>query len=131
MSEAKFNKVMVIDDNRIDLYVTERIMSKTHFCNDLLQYSSAIDALKYFRENIKNEDAWPDVILVDIYMPEMSGFEFMEAFVHFPDTLKKYPKIYIVSSSIDTHDIERAASNPYVTAFQEKPLSPEFLESIA
>jgi len=130
MSEAKFNKVMVIDDNTIDLYVTARIMSKTHFCNDLLQYSSALDALKYFRENTKNEAAWPDVILVDIYMPEMSGFEFMEAFGHFPEALKKYPKIFIVSSSIDAHDIERAANNPYVMAFQEKPLSPEFLESI-
>lgn len=129
-TSAKFDTVMVIDDNTIDLYVTARMMSKYNMCNHLLQYNSAPQALDYLLQNSDNPKAWPQLLLVDIYMPEMSGFEFMEAFDKLPTALKNYPKVFIVSSSIDEHDIERAANDKNVTAFQEKPVTAEFLEKI-
>jgi len=126
----KFDTVMVIDDNNIDLYVTARTMTKNNFCNNLLQYSSAAAAIKYLKSNVENATAWPQVILVDIYMPVMSGFEFMEAFDKLPEILKKNTLVYIVSSTIDEHDIARALNDENVIDFQEKPLSSEFLEKI-
>jgi len=126
----KFDTVMVIDDNNIDLYVTARTMTKNNFCNNLLQYSSAADAIKYLKSNAEDATAWPQVILVDIYMPVMSGFEFMEAFEKLPEILKKNTLVYIVSSTIDEHDIARALNDENVIDFQEKPLSSEFLEKI-
>lgn len=130
-TDPKFETVMVIDDNSIDLYVTARLLNKHNICNHLLQYSCAKDALDYLVKNSNNPNAWPQLLLVDIYMPEMSGFEFMEAFDKLPLALKKYPKVFIVSSSIDEHDIERAANDKNVTAFQEKPVNLEFLEKIS
>lgn len=124
-----FQKVMVIDDNPVDLYIAKKILEKTSFADEILAYNSAIDALQYLRNN-NGEQALPDVILVDIYMPEMSGFEFMEAYRDLPAELKRHCKVYIISSSIDSKDIRRANEDENVVAFQEKPLSKEFLNAI-
>lgn len=124
-----FQKVMVIDDNPVDLYIAKKILEKTSFADEILAYNSAVDALQYLRNN-QNQQALPDVILVDIYMPEMSGFEFMEAYRDLPTELKRHCKVYIISSSIDSKDIRRANEDENVVAFQEKPLSREFLNAI-
>lgn len=126
-----FHSVMVIDDNHIDLYVSARIITKTGFAESILQFSSAREALNYLRQNDNNADALPDVIFVDIYMPEMSGFEFMAAYDKLPDALKTHCRVYITSSSLDENDIARANSDPNVIAFHEKPVSVDFLEKIS
>ena len=131
MTTTEFNKVMIIDDNQIDLYITSILMKKNSFASEILQYSAATDALKYLKTHANEPNAIPQVILVDIYMPEMSGFEFMEAYDQLPDETKKYSKVYIVSSSIDNRDIGRASNDRNVVSFQEKPITPEFLEAIA
>ena len=129
--ETEFNKVMIIDDNQIDLYVASILMKKKSFASEILQYTSAIDALSYLKNNICNIDEIPQVILVDIYMPEMSGFDFMIAFNNLPENIKKLTKVYIISSSIDQSDITRANKDANVVSFQEKPITVEFLSKIA
>jgi len=131
MTTTEFNKVMIIDDNQIDLYITSILMKKNLFASEILQYSAATDALQYLKTHADDPNDIPQVILVDIYMPEMSGFEFMEAYDQLPDETKKYSKVYIVSSSIDNRDIGRANDDRNVVSFQEKPITPEFLEAIA
>lgn len=121
---------MVIDDNPVDLYIAKKILEKANFAAEILAYNSAIDALQYLRANCDGEQSLPSIILVDIYMPEMSGFEFMEAYRDLPPKLKEQCKVYIISSSIDSKDIRRANEDENVVAFQEKPLSREFLNAI-
>ena len=127
---TKFDTVMLIDDNNIDLYVTSRIIAKSNFGKTVLPFTSAQEALHYLRSNEHNIPALPQVIFVDIYMPGMSGFEFMEAYDGFSDALKKYCRAYIISSSIDENDISRACNDKNVVAFEEKPITAAFLERI-
>jgi CheY-like chemotaxis protein len=128
--QPKFKKVMIIDDNNIDLYITKRLIIKNNFGKEVLEYNDAAEALKYLQDNQDNIPILPLIIFIDIYMPEMSGFEFLEAYDKLPITLKKYCKVFIISSTIDENDIERSRLDKNLTAFQVKPITKEFLDSI-
>ena len=128
--QPKFETVMIIDDNTIDLYVASRMITKNNFGKKVLQYSAAAEALKYLQDNQDNFSELPQVIFVDIYMPVMSGFEFMEAYDKLSPALKKYCKAYIISSTIDNEDIVRSRIDNNVVSFQVKPITKEFLDRI-
>jgi CheY-like chemotaxis protein len=128
MGCPQFETIMMIDDNPIDLYVVGRLVRKNNLGKVILEYNSAEKALDYLQSNIGNHTAWPQLLLVDIYMPGMSGFEFMAAFDKFPEQLKKKCHIYIVSSSIDENDLRKANNDRNVIAFQEKPITAAFID---
>lgn len=124
---VNFERVMIIDDNLIDLYIAARMITKNNFGKKVLQYSSAIEALKYLQENQANILQLPEVIFVDIYMPMMSGFEFMLEYDKFPTALKNHCKVFMLSSSIDERDLAKAGNDKNVVAMMEKPINKKFL----
>jgi len=123
----RFENVMIIDDNLIDLYISSRIITKNNFGKKVLQYSSAIKALKYLQENQENIPEFPDVIFVDIYMPGMSGFEFMKEYDKLSTAIKKLCSVFIISSSLDEQDLDCANNDKNIVAMKEKPITKEFL----
>jgi CheY-like chemotaxis protein len=129
-SQPKFERVMIIDDNVIDLYITRRLIIKNLFSKEVLEYYSADKALKYLQNHQEKPHLLPQIIFIDIYMPVMSGFEFMEAYDKLTTTLNSDCQVYILSSTIDENDIERSYNDKNITAFQVKPITKEFLESI-
>jgi CheY-like chemotaxis protein len=128
--KPKFEKVMIIDDNTTDLYVCSRMITKNNFGEKVLKYSVATDALKYLQDNQDHFSELPQIIFVDIYMPIMSGFEFMEAYNKLSAKLKNHCKVYIISSTIDSEDIVRSRTDINVVSFQVKPITKEFLDRI-
>lgn len=127
---TRFERVMIIDDNIIDLYIASRIITKNNFGESVLKYSAAEEALKYLQENHDNFSMLPQIIFVDIYMPLMTGFEFLEAYDKLPSTLKNYCKAFIISSTIDDNDIAKANRNENVVGFLVKPINKDFLDRI-
>jgi len=121
---------MVIDDNKIDLYITSRVIRKMKDVSLVVECASGQSALQYLSQNKHDMALLPNFIFVDIYMPQMSGFEFMEAFDTLPDSLKDQCKCYIISSTIDEKDINRANADKNVVAFREKPVPFSFLEQV-
>ncbi|MBZ9730373.1 response regulator [Salegentibacter sp. JZCK2] len=125
-----FKSFMIIDDNLIDLYIASRMITKNNFGKKVLQYSSAIEALKYLQGNQENIPLLPEVIFVDIYMPGMSGFEFMAEYDNLPANLKNHCRVFIISSSVDEEDVAKANSDTNVVAMKEKPITKEFLNEL-
>ena len=123
-------KVMVVDDAEIDRFLAERIITKFDFAEEVITVESAMDALKYLISNGENPQALPDVILLDINMPEMSGFDFLEEYGQLPQTIKKKCIIVMLSSSLLPEDHNLALSSPYVCDFIGKPLNATKLEKL-
>lgn len=120
--------VMLIDDNRIDLFIHNEFINQMKIANTVFEYAYASDALKFLLENEASK--WPDLILLDIHMPIMNGFEFLEKYVTIPESLRRNCKIIIVSSSLNTEDILKAKESPEVFQLLEKPLNTEKLRQL-
>jgi CheY-like chemotaxis protein len=128
--QPKFETVMIIDDNSIDRYVCSRMITKNNFGKKVLEYSVATEALKYLQDNQDNFSELPQIIFIDIYMPVMSGFEFMDEYDKLSPALKDHCKTYIISSTIDKEDIVKSNIDKNVVSFQVKPITIEFLDRI-
>jgi CheY-like chemotaxis protein len=133
MTEAtnpKFETVMIIDDNNIDLYVITRLLKNYNFATNIISFTNAEKALNYLIENQSFKSALPQVIFVDIFMPIMSGFEFIEAYENLPLLIKSNCRVFFISSTIDKNEINRVQVNKNIKAFHSKPLTKLFFKSI-
>lgn len=122
--KEKSGRIMLIDDNTIDHFLVKMIFRKTGFIHEVNCFDVASDALM-FLSDVKNADALPDIIFLDINMPVMNGFDFLEEFTRLPDTVKKKSGIVMLTSSLIESDMEKANTNPYVRLFLNKPLTEE------
>jgi CheY-like chemotaxis protein len=118
--QNKSKKVMLIDDNDIDLKINAKLISLAKLFDEIIICQSGEEALDYLNKYLQETDKLPDLILLDIQMPEMDGFEFLEHYKSFPE---KCP-VAMLSSTLDFGDIQRAEANPYVVKLLKKPLSP-------
>jgi len=130
MSDHKFKLIMLIEDSNIDNFINAKVLELTHFAEKVITKLSAMSALSYFQNNVDSESDIPDVIFLDIRMPEMDGFQFLEAFENLPEYIRNKPKIIMLSSSIDTLDQSRALHNKLVHSYISKPLTKDNLLSI-
>lgn len=121
---------MIIDDNEMDLYVGKRVMARYSFAEEVLTIDSAKGALEYLIEKKNDPDQLPDLILLDINMPEMNGFEFLDAYTSLPQDIKKNCIIMMLTTSIHIEDEQKASSNPYVRSYMNKPLDEMKLTSL-
>ncbi|MDF2447981.1 MAG: regulator [Bacteroidota bacterium] len=118
---SKKINVMLIDDNKIDLFIHNEFVKKMNVLGSITQFCFAKEALAFLKT--KGSDEWPDLILLDIHMPIMNGFEFLDEFAQLPVTLRQKCSIVIVSSSLDNIDHAKAEENKLVLALFEKPLN--------
>lgn len=121
----KIRTVMLIDDEKSDQFLYKRIIERSGLVENLISYQYAEDALEYLQ---KNDHQKVDVIFLDINMPRMDGFEFLEAATEkFGDNFAKVIVI-MLTTSLDPTDVKRANTYPAVKDFLNKPLTVEHLE---
>jgi len=124
----KIETACIIDDDEIFIFATKKLLQIKDFCNDFLIFHNGLEAINYLRPLIENGEKCPDVILLDLNMPVMDGWQFLDEFITIPNYKKV--TIYIVSSSIDQRDILRAKQYDCVSNYFIKPMSTESLNEI-
>jgi two-component system, chemotaxis family, chemotaxis protein CheY len=123
-------KVLVIDDDPIFQYIAEKIFKKTNLFEETACFLDANSALEYLVQNKDNPAVLPDIILLDIYMPALNGWEFINRYEQISDSLGKRIPIYILTSSVDPKEIARSKSHPSVKKFTSKPMTFEFIHDL-
>lgn len=121
-------KVILIDDDEISLFLSKRVLSKLGFTENIHQFISATEAL-LFLNDIKDTTQLPDLIFLDLNMPNIDGFEFMNILSKEGEKYKNV-KISILTSSIDDVDIEKSKNYNNVIDFITKPLRISNFEKI-
>lgn len=131
MINKKLKKLVFIDDDDINNFLVQNQLERYGYDGEAVFFDAAPDALKYLGQlQDKLPDAIPDIIFLDIKMPEMDGFAFLEAFKSLQLNQRLSSKIFMVSSSTNELDIQRSKDSGIVSDCIEKPFSISHLESI-
>jgi len=117
----KIDLVYVIDDDPLYIFSMKKLLKLSDFCNEALFFKNGQEALEKFQSNIAQNDPLPDLLFLDISMPLMNGWQFLDQLVGLP--INKEIKIFIVSSSIDPSDMDKSKSYNIVTDYIYKPIT--------
>ncbi len=124
------SKLVIIDDDPIHHKIVQFMLTKNELAKETTYVFDGNLVLDYLTENRMKISALPDFIFLDLYMPNNSGWDFLNGFQKIYKTLKKDIQIYIVSSSIFQMDINRSKGYPFVTSYITKPLMKNVFENI-
>ena len=131
--KPRFKRVLLVDDDMIDNYINERIVTSFGFAGEVVVKTTAFDALAFLVDEQQDPDRLPEFIFLDLNIPVLDGFGFLR---EFEMVVEKFPviaercRIIVLSSSMSPEDIDRASVNRFVTKYLNKPLSEKYLEAI-
>jgi CheY-like chemotaxis protein len=124
-------RVVLIDDDEVNNFVCESIIRNENFAEEVISFQGAEEALDFLKSSVSlNGQHFPDLIFLDINMPGMDGWNFIEEFRKLPEQATQKCSLFMLSSAVDRKDIQCARSHKEVKEFFSKPLSPEILEFI-
>jgi two-component system, NarL family, nitrate/nitrite response regulator NarL len=123
------SKTLLIDDSEIDLFIQRRFLEVYNFSTELITYKSASQALQWLRKT--DPGTSPELIFLDLNMPEMDGFGFLKEFLTLPEPVRQKSRIVILTSSNSAKDRELAMNYQNVIRFITKPLKQSDIEELA
>ena len=124
-------KIWVVDDDRIYKTIIKKIIDTSAMFSDTTTFSNGKEAISALKDAISNKDILPDIVLLDIEMPVMDGWGFMEEFALIKENIPPRLIIYISSSSIAIEDKLKAKNNPNIVGYMSKPITIDDLKLIA
>ena len=122
-------KIMILDDNEFDCYITSKLIMSHDDSIEIMEFNSSLTAIQYLEEYQDDLEKLPKLIFLDIYMPILDGFEFIEKFNTLSDTVKSFTKICVLSTTVDDFYIHKAKENENIF-FTSKPITMEFIQSL-
>lgn len=127
------NTVLSIEDDNVTQMLNRIQLNKNKFCNTIIEAYNGKEAIDFFKK-LDNEEitieSFPEIIFLDLNMPVMDGWDFFDTFKKVFAHFEEKTKIFILSSSINPSDLERAKNEKSIVAFLAKPLNAENLEKV-
>ena len=134
MAAPRYTTVMLIDDNEIDNLINQKIIEASTIAKNILTHTSGKSAIEFLRNMEKltagNLGLLPELVFLDIDMPLMDGFQFLEEFDKLNQETKTYCRIIMLTSSINPQDIGKSKKYDYVRQYLNKPLTQDSLKKL-
>ncbi len=127
MPTPKLKSILLIDDNPADNLFHQLLIDEMKVTETLIAVEDGEEAIDYLRTHLDN---LPSLIFLDINMPRMNGWEFLDEYDSFPSSVKSKIIIIMLSTSANPKDISRSHEYLTVSNFETKPLTKESLENI-
>jgi CheY-like chemotaxis protein len=133
--DLKFHSIMLVDDNEIDNLINQKMIESANICNRIFVHTGAKSAIEFLRNmeklaEDKLENFLPDYIFLDIDMPLMDGFQFLDEYDKLKDSTKNYCKVVMLTSSLNPMDMKKAKESKYIVNYLNKPLTQENLKKL-
>lgn len=126
----KINLACIVDDDDIYTFSAKKIIARADIAENTIFFHNGRAALDYLSKNLEQYNQLPDLILLDLNMPVLDGWQFMDEFAKLVPYINKKITVYIVSSSIDEEDYQRAKAIELISDFAVKPLTVTHLQNI-
>lgn len=123
-----YRMVWLIDDDSIHNMVLEILIKRSGFAENVLSFTNARYAIEALTDANEKGNPFPDVIFLDLNMNDMNGWEFLEHYHKFDDERKSKCKVFVLTSSVNRTDRERALQNEDVAEFLSKPITLDFFQ---
>lgn len=114
--------ICIVDDDSVYQFTIRKAIEKLKLAKNVIVFSDGEEALDFMLDNLNDQAELPDIILLDINMPIMDGFQFLDEYVKIKPKVGKSITIYMVSSSVDPIDIRKAKSYSEVSDYIVKPI---------
>ncbi len=134
-STKKYHAVMLIDDNEIDNLINQKMIEASSISEHIFIHSGARSAIEFLKNVEKLAKGpiglyLPELIFLDIDMPLMDGFQFLDEFEKLSDSIKEHCKIIMLTSSLNPQDMNKAKKNKFVMKYLNKPLTQDNLKKL-
>lgn len=133
MAAKRYRAVMLIDDNEIDNLINQKMIEAANLAEHIYIHTTAKGALEFLKNTEKlplDNQVLPDIVFLDIDMPLMDGFQFLDLFNQLKEETKKKCKIVILTSSINPQDISKSKNYGFVKKYLNKPLTQQSLSGL-
>jgi CheY-like chemotaxis protein len=127
---SKPSIICIVDDDDVYQFTITRTLEIQKAAEKILTFPDGEMAFQFIVDHLNQPSLLPDVIFLDINMPVMDGWQFLEAFDKIKSSIDKKIIIYLVTSSIDPTDVDRAKSISSITKYLTKPIQPEALRGL-